>query len=107
MVVGNGSNSGSVTFPAGACPQKCTAGSTLPGPAKNSLPDGAMATIYVRVVDDGGAAGTGSYTVCFNNPDDEALTIYRYVGGAWVAIQVATTNPVCVSASGDGAFYLG
>ena len=98
---------GWVTFPAGSCPQKCTVSPSLPGPANSSLPSDALATVYVRVVDEGGAPGNGSYTVCFNNLDNEILTIYRYVSGAWSAIQVANGNPICINASGDGAFYLG
>lgn len=102
-----GGHNGSATFPAGSCPQKCTISSALPGPAKNSLPGDAIATIYVRVVDEGGTPGSGSYTVCFDNPDGASLTIYRYIGGVWTAVQAGSTSPICVTASGDGAFYLG
>jgi hypothetical protein len=106
LSLGAGKN-GSVTFPAGTCGQKCTISSILPAGANSSLPGGAIATLYVRVVDEGGVPGTGSYTVCFNNPDGEVLTIYRYVAGAWVALQAGSTSQLCVPGSGDGAFYLG
>jgi hypothetical protein len=106
LTLGAGKN-GSATFPEGTCGQKCSISSSLPAGASSSLPANAIATLYVRVVDEGGQPGSGSYTVCFANPDGAVLTIYRYVGGAWVALQIANTSPVCVNASGDGAFYLG
>jgi hypothetical protein len=103
-----GDNNGSATFPPGTCPQKCTITPSLPVGAGNSLPGNAVATMYVRVVDEGGASGTGSYTACFNNAGGQPLVIYKYVGGAWVAQTVASTSErICVSSSGDGAFYLG
>lgn len=102
-----GDKNGSATFPPGSCPQKCSISPTLPAGAKNSLPDGALATMYVRVVDEGGTSGEGSYTVCFDNPKGDALIIYRYLGGAWVAVRSASSNPVCTTTSGEGAFYLG
>lgn len=104
--LGGGKN-GSATFPLGSCPVQCTIGPTLPIAAKNDLPGDALATVYVRVVGEDGTPYEGSYTVCFDNPDGDTLTIYRYVGGVWTAVQVAASNPICVSASGDGAFYLG
>ncbi|MEX1247884.1 MAG: hypothetical protein WEA61_05335 [Anaerolineales bacterium] len=104
--LGGGKN-GSVTFPPGSCPQKCTISASLPAGANSSLPSGALATLYVRVVDEGGVPGTGSYTVCFDNTDGASLTIYRYIAGAWVAVSAASSNPICTTASGDGAFYLG
>lgn len=102
-----GGNNGSATFPPDACPQKCTIGSGLPAAAKDGVPSDALATVYVRVVDVGGGPGTGTYTVCFKNPDNDPVTLYRFVGGAWVAVAATTGNPICTTASGDGAFYLG
>jgi hypothetical protein len=102
-----GGKNGSVTFPPGACPQKCSISHNLPAGANSSVPDDALATLYVRVVDEGGTPGEGSYTVCFSNPKAEALVIYRYLGGVWVAMRSAASDPICTVASGDGAFYLG
>ncbi len=71
-----GEKNGSATFPPGTCPQKCTISSSLPNNAANDLPADALATMYVRVVNEDGTPGDGSYTVCFDNPDLEALIIY-------------------------------
>jgi hypothetical protein len=102
-----GDHNGSATFPPGSCPQQCTINSTLPNNAKNDLPGDELATMYVRVVNEDGAPGDGSYVVCFSNPHGASLTIYRYIAGAWVALRVAAVDPICITASGDGAFYLG
>jgi hypothetical protein len=107
LVLG-GDKNGDVTFPPETCTQKCTISANLPGPAKNSIPGDAAGTIYVRLVDENGNPGTGTYLVCFNNPDGHPVIMYRFVGGAWVALTFASSsNRICVSASGDGAFYLG
>ncbi|MEX2160649.1 MAG: hypothetical protein WD751_01940 [Anaerolineales bacterium] len=106
LVLGAGKN-GSATFPPGTCQQKCSISAVLPAGAAGALPGDALATIYVRVVNDGGEPGEGSYTLCFSNPEGATLTIYRYLGGAWVAVAVGSSNPLCASGSGDGAFYLG
>jgi hypothetical protein len=107
LFLGSGNN-GSATFAPDACPQKCTIGPNLPAGAKDSLPDNAVATMYVRVVNEGGETGGGSYTVCFKNPEGQPLVIYKFVGGAWVALTFpSNSNQVCVTSSGDGAFYLG
>jgi hypothetical protein len=103
-----GDNNGNATFSPDACPQKCSISSSLPAAAKASVPGNAMATMYVRVVDEGGTSGAGTYTVCFKNPDGTPLVIYKFVAGAWVAQTFASTGDrICVSSSGDGAFYLG
>jgi hypothetical protein len=107
LVLGGGKN-GDATFPPETCTQKCTITSNLPGPAKSSIPGDAIGTMYVRVVQDGGEPGSGTYLVCFNNPDTRPVTIYRYISGAWVAVTFASSSSrICVTASGDGAFYLG
>ncbi len=102
-----GEKNGSATFPAGTCPQQCTISPSLPNNAANDLPADALATMYMRVVDEGGVPGSGTYTVCFNNPNHELVTIYRFVSGAWVAVAVSEGSPICTTASGDGSFYLG
>lgn len=106
LVLGGGDN-GSATFPPSSCPQKCTISPGLPAAAHAGLPSDAFATMYVRVVDEGGVPGTGTYTVCFKNPDNDPVTVYRFVGGVWVAVAANSGNPICTTASGDGAFYLG
>lgn len=106
LVLGGGDN-GSATFSPDACPQKCTIGPSLPAAAKDGVPSDALATMYVRVVDQGGAPGTGTYTVCFKNPNNDPVTVYRFVSGVWVAVAANSGNPICTTASGDGAFYLG
>jgi len=103
-----GEKNGCVTFPAGTCAQKCTISPTLPGGAANALPANAYATLYVRDVVENGEPGTDSYTLCFNNQSGQAVIIYKFIGGAWVALTLSSTaNPVCIISSGEGAFYLG
>jgi hypothetical protein len=94
-------------FPPETCGQNCYIDPHLPAGANSSLPAGAIATMYVHVVDENGEPGTGSYTVCFENPDGETLTIYRFIGGSWVAVAIGSGNPICTVQSGDGSYYLG
>jgi hypothetical protein len=90
-------------FNEGTCTVNCYIDPHLPAGAKNALPGGVITTLYVNISPDPG----GSYTVCFENADNESLTIYQYLGGVWVALATSTNNPICASSSGDGAFYLG
>jgi hypothetical protein len=98
---------GYVTFGAGVClPFQCTISANLPSAAKDALPDtNQLGMLYVRVA---GSPST-AYRVCFNNPKGEEMAIFRFVGGSWIAITSPriTSTPICVSASGDGSFYLG
>jgi len=96
-----------IIFPPGTCEQNCAVSYQLPNGAGKALANDALATAYVRVVGEGGIPGEGSYTVCFENPNHELVTIYRFIGGAWVAMAVSEGSPICTTASGDGAFYLG
>lgn len=98
---------GSVFFPAWACPQSCLIGFKLPFEAENDLPSDALATVYVQLDDTNGGPYNASYQICFENPDDELLTIYRYVSGEWRALNTSSRSLVCTTASGDGSFYLG
>lgn len=104
--LGGGKN-GNVTFAPGTCLQLCSISPTLPTIARNSLPAHTLATLYVRMVDEAGTAGEGSYLICFDNPHGDTLTIYRYIRGAWLALRVSASDPICTTASGDGAFSLG
>jgi hypothetical protein len=90
-------------FSEGTCAVNCYIDPHLPAGAQNALPGGVITTLYVNISPDPG----GSYSVCFENPDNESLTIYQYLGGIWVPLVVSTNNPVCASATGDGSFYLG
>jgi hypothetical protein len=98
---------GYVTFGAGVClPFQCTISANLPAAARDALPDTTrLGVLYVRVA---GSQST-AYRVCFNNPKGEEMAIFRFVGGSWIAITSPriTGTPICVSASGDGSFYLG
>lgn len=98
---------GSVLFPAWSCPQSCLIGFVLPSEAANDLPPDALATVYVQLDDLDGSPYGASYQVCFENPDEELLTLYRYVSGEWRALNTSSRSLVCASASGDGSFYLG
>jgi hypothetical protein len=98
---------GSVFFPAWACPQSCLIGFVLPFEAENDLPPDALATVYVQLDDLDGSPYGASYQVCFENPDEELLTLFRYVSGAWRALNTSSRSLVCATASGDGSFYLG
>lgn len=99
-----GNKNGSFHYDAGTCAAGCIYSPNLPGGAANSLPDGVVATLYVRLADD----GAGSYTVCFDVAGISSPMIYRYISGAWVAQPLTFTGgQVCTSASGDGAFALG
>jgi hypothetical protein len=104
--LGPGKN-GTITFSPGSCSLKCKVSVGLPTAAKQAVPANAIATMYVQQVTADGSPATGSYTVCFANPDGAALTVYRFVSGAWVAVGASTLNPICTTATGDGAFYLG
>jgi hypothetical protein len=90
-------------FTAGTCAVNCYIDPHLPDGAQNALPGGVISTLYVNISPDPG----GSYSVCFENPDNESLTIYQYLGGVWVPLATSTNNPICASSSGDGSFYLG
>jgi hypothetical protein len=90
-------------FNEGTCAVNCYIDPHLPTGAKAALPGGVITTLYVNISPDPG----GSYSVCFENPDNESLTIYQYLGGVWVALATSTNNPICASSSGDGSFYLG
>lgn len=94
-------------FPPGTCEKNCSIDPHLPAAAGSALPTDAITTLYVRVVDESGEPGTGPYTVCFENPDEELLTIYRFLGGNWSGLSTGQSNPICAVISGDGAFYLG
>jgi hypothetical protein len=98
---------GSVLFPAWSCPQSCLIGFVLPFEAANDLPPDALATVYVQLDDLDGSPYGASYQVCFENPDEEMLTLYRYVSGEWRALNTSSRGLVCATASGDGSFYLG
>lgn len=98
-----GSWKGSVEFFGGTCKQNCTVDTVLPALAKENMLVTPLATVYVRL--DGGV-GNGSYQVCFNNPLNESLSLYQFIGGTWWPVNRSTSNPVCAVASGDGAFYL-
>lgn len=98
-----GDRNGSVEFFDNSCINSCTIDSVLPGLARNNTIDVPLATVYVRI--DGGA-GNGSYRVCFNNPYGEGLNLYQFIGGNWWLVNFSHSNPICVLASGDGAFYL-
>jgi hypothetical protein len=94
---------GYVEFFGGTCKQNCTVDSVLPALAKQSLLVTPLASVYVRI--DGGV-GAGSYQVCFANPLNESLNLYRFIGGTWWPVNRSIRNPICTLASGDGAFYL-
>ena len=98
---------GFVRFPAYVCPLTCLIGFVLPYQAAGDLPSGALATLYVQLDDTDGSPYNGTYTACFENPEGETLTLYRYISGEWRAINTSSRNPVCASATGDGSFYLG
>ncbi len=106
-----GGKNGSATFPVGDCKLKCTVTNRLPQLAEKKVPNGAEATIYVRVIDPGGLPGVDSYTVCFSleNLDLDPPAIYRWVGGQWELQMIGNkdSNFICSMADGDGAFYLG
>jgi hypothetical protein len=95
------------TFGPGACSGNCVISTSLPKDAANHLPGDALVTLYVMVRDADGNPSTDSYTVCFANPDGDLLTIYRFVSGEWRALVNSSADPICATASGDGAFYLG
>jgi hypothetical protein len=95
------------TFGPGACSGNCVISTSLPKDAANHLPGDALDTLYVMVRDADGNPSTDSYTVCFANPDGDLLTIYRFVSGGWRALVTSSGDPICATASGDGAFYLG
>lgn len=97
----SGGKNGKVTFPAGLCDPQCSITPTLPTPAKNALPSGVLAKLYVRV-----PSSAASYLVCFKNPSGQALSAYRLVGDAWVRVLSSSSNPGCFYANGSGAFYL-
>ncbi len=90
-------------FTEGTCAVNCYIDPHLPTGPQNALPSNVISTLYVNISPDPG----GSYSVCFENLDNESLTIYQYLGGAWVAVAISTNNPICASSSGDGSFYLG
>jgi hypothetical protein len=96
-----------VTFVEGACPQQCTISHNLPVGPSNALPGDAAATLYVRVVDDGGTPGFGSYTACFDTSGLTNPKLYQYLGSGWVLVASGDNNPLCFSSFGDGVFYLG
>ncbi len=99
-----GNKNGSFYYDAGTCTIGCIYTPSLPGKAANSLPDDAVATLYVRLAED----GTGSYTVCFDVSGIANPVIYRYISGAWVAQPISFSGgQACTTASGDGAFALG
>jgi hypothetical protein len=98
-----GDRNGYVEFFADSCINSCTIDSILPALAKENTIDIPLATLYVRV--DGGA-GSGSYRVCFDNPYNEGLNLYQFIGGNWWLVNFSHSNPICALASGDGAFYL-
>lgn len=100
-------NNSSATFGPGACSGNCVVSSSLPRDAANNLPGDSLDTLYVMVRDEDGNPTTDSYTVCFNNASGALLTIYRFVSGAWSAFATSSGDPICATASGDGAFYLG
>ncbi|MEX1071572.1 MAG: hypothetical protein WEC37_03005 [Anaerolineales bacterium] len=100
------SKNGYATFGAGVCvPFQCTISANLPAAAKAALPDTTqLGHMYVRVA---GSQST-AYRVCFNNPKADNMAIFRFMGGSWIAITArVTSTPICVSASGDGSFYIG
>lgn len=101
LSLGGGKN-GKVTFSPGACVRQCTITATLPTNAKNALPSGVHAKLYVRL-----AGGSGSYLVCFKNPKGEPAIIYKFVGGTWAALVRSSASTICASSSGSGAYYLG
>ncbi len=99
-----GNKNGSFYYNPGTCSEGCAISPNLPGGAASSLPSDALATLYVRLAND----GNGSYTVCFNAVGMANPVIYRYVSGAWVAQAVFFADgQVCTTASGDGSFALG
>ncbi len=99
-----GNKNGSFYYDGGTCAAGCVFTPSLPGGAANSLPDDAVATLYVRLAE----GGTGSYTVCFDVSGIANPVIYRYVSGAWVAQTITFSGgQACTAASGDGAFALG
>lgn len=100
--------SAGANFSEGVCLQQCTVNNQLPNGAKNALPNkGVLATLYVRVVDEGGAPGNGSYSACFANPDGEDVVIYQFVSGSWLPVMYGSATTFCAPGNGDGAFYLG
>ena len=104
----SGEKNGYAIFPFSACPQQCTITVTLPRPAANDLPTEAKATMYVRLIDFGGAPGTDVYWVCFDSRRLKDPAIYRYLQGEWVRITFPrSTNPFCTFVSLEGAYYLG
>jgi hypothetical protein len=95
-------------FSAGVCLQKCTVNSGVPAGAKKALPGkGVIATLYVRVVNEGGEPGNGAYRACFANPDLNDVVIYQFISGVWTPVMYGTASTFCAPAMGDGAFYLG
>ncbi len=91
---------------ASACSGNCVVSSSLPKDAANHLPPGALQTLYVQVRDSDGNPSNDTYTVCLANPNRTLVTLYRFVSGAWVPLAISTSDPVCATVTGDGAFYL-
>lgn len=99
---------GDFVYYAGTCSGKCILSPNLPLRAAETLPDGAIAKLYVRMVDEDGQPAQGSYVVCFNLAGLTNPIIYRYVAGAWAAQPITVGGgKVCTNAGGDGAFALG
>ncbi|HSS99467.1 MAG TPA: hypothetical protein VLK33_20670 [Terriglobales bacterium] len=104
----SGEKNGYAVFPYLACPQQCTITATLPHGASNDLPQDALAMMYVRLVNFGGAPGTSAYWVCFENKNLKDPAIYRYLQGEWVRLTfVRNSNPFCTFVSLEGSYYLG
>lgn len=102
---------GTVTFPVGGCELKCTITQSIPKNIARKLPRGAAATIYVRLVDQGGLPGNHGYTVCFSLADLtlKPPAIFQYREGSWQAIAIgnADNDFICAVAAADGSFFLG
>ncbi|MEX1247141.1 MAG: hypothetical protein WEA61_01550 [Anaerolineales bacterium] len=90
---------------------KCTIAKGLPKNIARKLPKGAAATLYVRIVDEGGLPGNHGYTVCFSlaGLGLDPPVIFQFRDGSWqpIAIGNAANDFICAVAAADGAFYLG
>ncbi|MEX1248421.1 MAG: hypothetical protein WEA61_08055 [Anaerolineales bacterium] len=95
-----------VTFEGGWHFHKCTISPMLPvGPAKD-LPEGVVATLYVRVVAEEGTSDT--HTVCFSTEGVENPVLYQFIAGEWVVVNAGGYGgQICTTHSGDGSFAMG
>lgn len=100
-----GNLNGCVTFVGDQHVNKCTISPMLPvGPA-SSLPEGTVATLYIRLPGD---QGSDTHTVCFSTEGIENPVLYQYIAGQWVIVNNGGYgSQICATHNGDGSFALG